>query len=94
MSWISEANPDFDAALYRDVANSIESERHRFLEAQRLLLDIKREHDNLRQQFPSSVLVGGRPALEIEIITSSRTTDVYETGSEDDVTIFPEPQTP
>ncbi len=94
MSWIQESNPNFDTALYRDVSNSIESERHSFLEAQRVLLDIKREHDNLRQQFPSSLIVGSRPELEVEIITSSRTESVYEAGTEDDISVFPQTQTP
>lgn len=88
MSWISEHNPEFDSSLYKEIMVSIESQRHKFTEAQTRLRDIKLQHDDLRQQFPSNMFVGGRPALDITIITSSKTEDVFLQGKEDDITVF------
>jgi hypothetical protein len=82
LKFIVESNPRFDSALYKSVASSIESERHRFLKDQQLLLDIKREHDDLRTRFPSRLFVGGAAPLEPHLVTSDRTEEVFRTGKE------------
>lgn len=82
--WITEHNPSFPMDLYKDVSEAIESNRSEFLRVQKRLIDIKREHDNLRQKFPSSIIVGGRPELEIQVVTSSKTKRTFETGEENE----------
>ena len=88
MSWISEQNPEFDSALYIKIQSSIESQRHKYTEAQKMLRDVKLQHDDLRTKLPTSIFVGGRPVLEVTIVTSSKTENVYEEAKEDDVNLF------
>ncbi|NQV88770.1 MAG: hypothetical protein HQ488_00405 [Parcubacteria group bacterium] len=88
MSWITESNPDFDTSLYADLMRSIESERTKFAREQSRLIDIKREHDDLRLKIPSSLFVGGKPELEIQLVTSGRTKEVFSTGEENDIDLF------
>lgn len=85
MKWITEANPQFDTKLFEKVANSIEGQRTEFFNQQNKLIDLKREHDNLIGTFPGSVILAGRPAVEIRLVTSSKTEAAFETGKEDDV---------
>ena len=86
--FITEANPAFDQSLYMKLANAIESHRADFTRDQKALIDIKREHDDLRTTIPSSWFVGGRPEMEITIVTSSKTEETFKSGKEDDVEIF------
>jgi len=87
MSWIQEANPNFDSSIFKDIMVSIEAQRHKFTGAQSTLVDIKREHDNLRTMFPSSIFVGGKPALEIIVVTSTNTEEIFKMGVEDNIVI-------
>lgn len=88
LSFVTESNPQFDMKLYEKLANSIEAQRTVFTREQQKLIDIKREHDDLLAMFPSSWFVGDRDPLEIQIVTSSKTEKVFETGKEDDVDLF------
>lgn len=86
--FVQEHNPTFDTSLYKQVSISIEAERKKFLLGQAKLIDIKREHDNLRQKFPSSFFVGSRPEIAINIITSDKAEDVFRTGHDNDAAVF------
>lgn len=88
MSWITEHNPEFDSSLYKEISNSIESQRHKFTEAQTRLRDIKVQHDDLRLKWPNSWFVGNRPELKITIVTSEKTESIFQTGQENDVKVF------
>lgn len=92
MSWITEHNPEFDTALYQDLMRSIEAERTKFAREQLRLLDIKREHDNVRETFPGSLFVGSRPEIEIKLVTSAKTGEAFSTGQENDVELFGSPR--
>jgi hypothetical protein len=87
MKWIQEHNPEFDSSLYKQLMVSIESQRLLFMENQTRLLDFKREHDNLRTRIPSSFFVSNIP-IEVMIVTSSQTDQVFQTGKDDDVSLF------
>lgn len=89
MSFIKEHNPDFSPDLYKKLMNTIESERKEFLNNQKKLIDLKREHDNMRTTFPGSLICGNRSELEITIVTSSKTQDVFENKKEENIEIFP-----
>jgi hypothetical protein len=89
MSFIHEHNPSFDASLYKDVMNSIEAQRHKWTDAQKMLRDIKLQHDNIRTTVPGSWFVGGVEELKVTLVTSTRTGEVYKTGVDDDVSVFP-----
>ncbi|MFW6120572.1 MAG: hypothetical protein ACOC80_06685 [Petrotogales bacterium] len=87
-SWVKEHNPQLDVSVYKDLSRSIEALRNEFQQVQKRLIDIKREHDNLRQKIPSSWFVGGRTELELDIVTSSKTKKVFHAGEENDVDLF------
>ena len=82
MSWIQEHNPNFDASLYKRLMNSIEAQREGFFNEQKKLISLNNQHQNLLETFPSSVFVGSREPLDIQIITSSKTKSTYETGED------------
>ena len=80
--------PQLDASLYRKVQDVIESERTKFANAQKQLLDIKREHDALRTTFPGTLFVGGAAELQVRLVTSTATERAFETGKDDNTELF------
>jgi hypothetical protein len=88
MKFITESNPNFDIRLFEKVSNSIEAQRTIFKRDQDKLIDLKREHDNMLTTMPGSFFVGGRPPVEIKIVTSTKTEKTFETRKEDDVDVF------
>lgn len=90
MSFIQESNPQFDTRLFDRLAASIEAQRTAFHRDQQLLIDRKREHDVFLQSFPVSLIVGSRSKVEIQLITSARTEEAYQSGQENDLELFKE----
>jgi hypothetical protein len=88
LSFITESNPAFDVSLYGRLQAGIEANRAEFAGVQVRLRDIKREHDNLRLQFPSSIFVGSRPALDVKLVTSDRTEEAFSVGRDNDAGPF------
>lgn len=88
MKWITESNPTFDVSLYKDLMLSIEAERAGFFMEQKQLVDLNNEHRIIRQTFPSSIFIGGRPDIEITIVSSDNTKKVMKTGKENDIDVF------
>lgn len=92
MSWITEHNPEFDSSLYTNLQNSIEAQREGFFAEQEILINVKQTHDNLRMVKPASWFVNDDvEEMEITIITSAKTKEVFETGEENDVDPFNRP---
>lgn len=90
MKWIQEQNPAFDWSLYKNVQSTIVAERESFLKDQEMLLDVNREYKNLIQQFPGSWFLNSNDTIIVTIITSAKTQDAYQTGQENDVTLYNE----
>lgn len=88
MKWITEHNPQFDASLYKGLMASIEGQREGFFMEQQKLIDIDRQHKDMRMTFPNKLIIGSRPDLDIVIIKSLKTKDAYESGEENDVDLF------
>lgn len=88
VSWVQESVPNVDSSLYKNIQNIIVGSRDSWTMRQKEILDLKREHDNLLDTFPSSLFVGSRDRIEVTIITSGRTEKVFETGKDDDVELF------
>lgn len=88
--WIQEANPNFSVEMYKDLSLSIESNRAEFARVQQKLIDVKREHDNLRMKFPSSIVCSfkGVKELELKLVTSAKTDEAFKTGKEEDINLF------
>ena len=100
MKWVQESNPDFDVSLYAKLMASIEGERNGFFVEQQKLIDIDREHNDMRETFPKKMIVGDRVNIGYEedeygdviktgitIIKSAKTNEVYATGEENE-TLF------
>lgn len=87
MKWVQESNPQFDVSLYKDLMAAIEGQRRGFFNNQKLLIDLKREHDTLLQSWPAAWVVGDRARVEIELVLSAATDEAYRTGHENDVTL-------
>jgi len=89
MKWVTESNPNFDTKLYDKLVDVIESKRNGFELEQKKLVSIVQEHNNLLETMPSSWFVGGRPHLQVTYVTSSKTKEVYRTGEDNDIDLFP-----
>jgi len=84
MKWIQEQNPKFDETMYKDLMNTIQSEREGFFVQQEQLLDLNREHDNLFEHFWSSMYMSWKGAKKIEVVTlqNPESKQAYSTGTE------------
>ena len=73
MSWIQESVPNVDTSTFNNLQNIISSSRDRFVMRQKELLDLKREHDNIIDMPPGSVICGmmGKQKIEVMIVTST-----------------------
>ena len=87
-SWVKEHNPELNVALYEDLSRSIEALRNEFQRVQTRLIDVKMQHDNLRQKIPSCWFIGKRPELIIQIVTSEKSKEAFSTGEENDIKLF------
>lgn len=88
MKWITEANPNFDTSLYKDLMQSIEIQRTEFQKVQERMLDIIREHNVLLTTVPSKWFISNTEPIEYTVISSTRSKTVMETGLDDDVSLF------
>jgi hypothetical protein len=88
MKWIQESVPNISSDTFRNLQNIIVASRDSWTDNQRQLLDIKREHDNLLDTFPSSIFVGGRARLKATIVTSERTDEAFKSGRDENTAVF------
>jgi len=88
VSALHEAIPNQDLKTYEKLLAVVTSARDGWTMRQKELIDLKREHDTLRTIFPSSLIVGGRPEIEITVVTSTKAKKAMETGVDDDVDLF------
>lgn len=92
MSWVHEHNPEFDlkaaSGMYEQLQRTIEANRQEFFNEQKKLIDIHREHTSYIKRFPARMFVGDVGEIDINIITSDKTEDVYETAKDNDIELF------
>ena len=89
MKWVQESNPTFDASMYKDLMKSIEVERTGFFNEQSTLIDMQREHKIYLQKAPNRWFISDNlKPVEIKVITSAKTDEVYRTGQENDIELF------
>lgn len=88
MKWIQEQNPNFDQSLYTKLMDNIDILRTDFTNQETIAATIKEEHDNLRQEFWSSIWLKGEPELIWKSITSSKTENAVKTRIDDDIELF------
>jgi len=87
-SFLTQSKIEITPDLFRKLMNTIESQRESFHRDQQKLIDLKREHDDIRMRIPSTWFVGGRPELELKIVTSSKTDEAFTTGQDNNVDLF------
>ncbi|MBQ2838853.1 MAG: hypothetical protein IKL11_02870 [Muribaculaceae bacterium] len=88
MKWIQEANPEIDASLYKDVMQAIEIQREHFHSAQTRMLDVIRERATLIESYPSRWFISNKSEIEYEVVSSTRSKTVMDTGLDDEIEIF------
>jgi hypothetical protein len=88
--WIQESVPNVDTTIFNNLQNIITGSRDSWTQRQKELIDIHREHTQLMRKFPSSMILSfmGRKEIEIKVITSTRTTEVFENEKDDNVDVF------
>lgn len=89
-SFMKQANIDITSDLYKELMTTIEAQRESFHRDQMTLLQLKNQHDNMLDQFPSSLIIGGRDRLKATIITSDKTEETFTTGKDNDTKLFDE----
>jgi hypothetical protein len=87
-TFVREAVPNVDTKTSTQLMNIITSSRDSFTQRQKEILDLKREHDNIVDTFPGSLFVGGRPKIDVVVVTSTRAEESFRTGKDDDVNVF------
>lgn len=87
-SFFTQAKVDVSPELFLKLMTTIEAQRESFHRDQQKLLEIVRLHDDVRMKLPSSFFVGGRPALEAKIVTSSKTNAAFESGEDNETDLF------
>lgn len=85
---VREAVPNVDISTFKQLMNVVTSSRDSFTMRQKEILDLKREHDNLRTTFPSSLVCGGRPEIKVVVVTSDRAEESFRTGKDNDIDLF------
>jgi hypothetical protein len=88
MKWIQEANPQIDGAIYKDLMQAIEIQREHFHSAQTRMLDVIRERATLIEAYPSRWFISNKSEIEYEVVSSTRTKTMMETGLDDDIEMF------
>jgi len=88
MKWIQEANPEFDASLYKDLMNSIEGERNGFFIEQKKLVDMEKQHKDMLEIFPEKVILKNREPVEITVLKNMVTKEAFETGTDQSPELF------
>lgn len=88
MKWITEANPQFDSSLYKNIMESVEVLRSEFQKSQERMLDIVREHKDLCARYPGRWFISNTSDIEYTVVSSSKSKAVMETGIDNDVDVF------
>lgn len=88
MKWITESNPQFDSSLYKNIMESVEVLRAEFQKYQERMLDIKREHETLCKTYPGTWFISNKSPIEYEVISSSKTKNIMNTGIDNDISVF------
>lgn len=90
MKWIQESVPNVDTSTFNNLQNIITAKRDGFVMRQKELQDLWREHKTPYGYVWSGLILQtfGRKVTDITIVTSSRVQQAFETGVDDDDSVF------
>lgn len=92
LSMVTESNPNYDmkavGELYKNLQNVIEANREEYFVEQKKLIDLQREHSIYIKRTPARWFISNDKEIEITIITSEKTKEVYRTAEENDINLF------
>lgn len=74
---------NLDPSLFREVVATIEGQRDQFARSQQVIMQIVKEHKDLRLKIPSSWVVGNRQELVYTVVSSTGTKDTMTSGVDD-----------
>lgn len=81
--WVQATYPQIDPSIYKEVMSTIESERKGLEIAQKRIIDIAREHNNLVMTFPSKWFISDKQTLEWVVISSKESKEIMVTRQDE-----------
>lgn len=93
MKWVQESNPQFDlnatSELYKTLMHTVEAQREGFFMENKKLISMNADYEKYCERRPFNALfIGEYEKIEIIVVTSSTTKEVYETGEENEIKLF------
>ena len=76
---------NIDSTTFQNLQNIIVASRDTFALNQKKLIDLQRAHKNITETFPGKIFLSGVEPVDINIVTSSKTDEAFETGKDDNV---------
>jgi hypothetical protein len=91
-NWIKESVPNVDTSTFNNLQNILTAKRDGFVQRQKELLDLQREHNGLFRPLPSLdgliLNLFSRKTIDVNIVTSTRTEKAFQSGKDNDVNVF------
>lgn len=81
--WVQATYPQIDSSIYKEVMSSIESERKGLENAQKRIIDIAREHNNLVMMVPGKWFISDQTPLEWVVISSKESKNIMITREDE-----------
>jgi hypothetical protein len=92
MKWIQENNPTWDmqaiTETYNKVIDAVEVQREGLYTQAKKLRDLVRERETLVEKFPGSLFISNKEKIEITLVSSEHTKQVFETGEDNEIDLF------
>ena len=88
MNILQESNPNFDNTMYKKLMETIEEQKLSFEREQKILIALGQQHNILLKKYPGSWFLSDIKPIDIVIITSGKTKNVFETGEDNDTDVF------
>ena len=81
--WVQATYPQLDPTIYKEVMATIESERKGLENAQKKIIDIVREHNNLVLKVPDRWFIADKTKMEWIVISSNESKIIMNTREDE-----------